>query len=147
MDHCQPRAGASQEGRPRRGNKPMAPPARSVRLRTMFLCPWYGRLPTRQLADLFSNRGGGRCYLGKGIMSVLQRIDKPSFGPEALKAIGEAFDAAWTEIAEEIGADPVAIETARLRLANAVLSDASENSRDVEALKRGALQAMGRTSP
>ena len=85
--------------------------------------------------------------MGKGIMSVLQRIDKPSFGPEALKAIGEAFDAAWTEIAEEIGADPVAIEAARLRLANAVLSDARENSRDVEALKRGALRAMGRTSP
>jgi len=85
--------------------------------------------------------------LEKRIMSALQLIDKPSFGPEALKAIGEAFDAAWTEIAEEIGADPVAIEAARLRLANAVLSDASEDSRDVEALKRGALQAMGRTSP
>jgi hypothetical protein len=80
-------------------------------------------------------------------MGALQLIDSPSFGPEALKAIGEAFDAAWTEIAEEIGADPVAIEAARLRLANAVLSDASEDSRDVEALKRGALQAMGRTSP
>ena len=85
--------------------------------------------------------------LGKGIMGALQLIDSPSFGPEALKAIGEAFDAAWTEIAEEIGADPVAIEAARLRLANAVLSDASEDSRDVEALKRGALQAMGRPSP
>ena len=80
-------------------------------------------------------------------MGALQLIDSPSFGPEALKAIGEAFDAAWTEIAEEIGADPVAIEAARLRLANAVLSDASEDSRDVEALKRGALQAMGRPSP
>jgi hypothetical protein len=80
-------------------------------------------------------------------MSARQLIDSATFGPEALKAIGEAFDAVWTEIAGEIGADPVAIEAERLRLANAVLSVASEDSRDVEALKRAALQAMGRTSP
>jgi hypothetical protein len=80
-------------------------------------------------------------------VSALQLIDKPSFGPEALKAIGEAFDAAWTEMVEEIGADRVAIEAARLRLANAVFSDASEDCRDAEALKRRALQAFGRTSP
>jgi hypothetical protein len=78
-------------------------------------------------------------------MSARQLIDSASFGPEALKVIGQAFDAAWTEIAGKIGADPVAIEAARLRLANAVLSIASEHSRDVEALKRGALQAMGKT--
>ena len=68
-------------------------------------------------------------------------IDSASFGPEALKAIGQAFDAAWCEIAGNFG-DPRDIEVARLRLANALLSVACEDSRDVDALKIGALQAM-----
>ena len=33
-------------------------------------------------------------------MRARQLIDGASFGPEALKAIGDAFDAAWAEIAE-----------------------------------------------
>jgi hypothetical protein len=73
-----------------------------------------------------------------------QLIDGASFGPDTLKAIGAAFDAAWAEIAGSFGNDPIAIEAARLRLANAILSIASENSRDVEVLRRAALQVMGR---
>jgi hypothetical protein len=45
-------------------------------------------------------------------------VDGVSFGPEALTTIGQALDAAWDEIAD----DPADIETARLKLANAVLS-------------------------
>jgi hypothetical protein len=71
-----------------------------------------------------------------------QLIDGASFGPEALKAIGEAFDAAWAEIAGNFGNDPVEIDKALYRLANALLSVASEDSRDVEVLKRGALEQM-----
>jgi hypothetical protein len=70
-----------------------------------------------------------------------------TFGPEALKVIGQAFDAAWAEIASEVGTDPVAIEAARLKLANAVLNVADENSRDIDALKRAVLQPTGKTSP
>jgi hypothetical protein len=51
----------------------------------------------------------------------------------ALKAIGEAFDAAWAVIRST---------PARLRLAEALLSIADEDSRDVEVLKRPALQRM-----
>lgn len=80
-------------------------------------------------------------------MSTNQVIDNATFGPEALKAIGEAFDAAWAEIAREVGKDPIAIEAARLKLANAVLNIAHANSRDVEALKRAALQPIAQTSP
>ena len=69
-------------------------------------------------------------------------IDGASFGPEALKAIGEAFDAAWAEISANFGNDPVDAEKARLRLAKAILSIANENSRDVAVLKRAALQRM-----
>lgn len=51
-----------------------------------------------------------------------------------------------SEIAGGIGTDPVVIEAARLKLANAVLSVASDDSRDVEALTRATLQAMARSS-
>jgi hypothetical protein len=71
-----------------------------------------------------------------------QLIDGASFGPEALKAIGEAFDAAWGEIADNFGHDREDIEKARQRLAKAMLSVASEDSRDVAVLKRAALQRM-----
>ena len=71
-----------------------------------------------------------------------QLIDGASFGPDALKAIGQAFDAAWAEIAANFGDDPPDVEKARLRLANALLSIAHEDSREVEVLKRGALQSM-----
>ena len=79
-------------------------------------------------------------------MRARQLIDGASFGPDAVKALGDAFDAAWAEIAGRFGTHPVVIEAARIKLANAVLSVASEDSRDVEALKRGALQAMARSS-
>ena len=71
-----------------------------------------------------------------------QLIDGASFGPEALKAIGEAFDAAWATISANFGSDAVDAEKARLRLAEALLSIASEDSRNVEVLKRAALQRM-----
>jgi hypothetical protein len=71
-----------------------------------------------------------------------QLIDGASFGPEALKVTGEAFDAAWAEIASNFGDDPIDIEKARLRLADALLSIADEDSRDAEVLKRAALARM-----
>jgi hypothetical protein len=49
--------------------------------------------------------------------------------------------AAWQEIVGNFG-DPQDIEVARFRLANAVLSIAQEDSRNVEALKHAALQRM-----
>jgi hypothetical protein len=78
----------------------------------------------------------------KTATNARQLIDGASFGPDALKAIGQAFDAAWAEIATNFGDDPMDVEKARLRLANALLSIAHEDSRDVEVLKRAALQSM-----
>jgi len=75
-------------------------------------------------------------------MKARQLIDGAPFAPEVLKVIGQAFDQAWAAIAPHFGDDPEDIERARFRLANAVLSVASEESRDVEVLKRGSLQAM-----
>jgi hypothetical protein len=72
-------------------------------------------------------------------MRVRQRIGT-SYGPETLKAMTQAFDKSWAVVAGNISQD--ASEAARLRLANALLSVASEDSCDVEALKRQALEAM-----
>jgi hypothetical protein len=71
-------------------------------------------------------------------------IDGASFGPDALKAISQAFDLAWSEIASYFAGDPVVTEGARIALANAILSVASDDSRDVEVLKQAGLQAMAR---
>ena len=71
-----------------------------------------------------------------------QLIDGASFGPDALKAIGEAFEAAWSDIAGNFRDDPVDSEKARQRLAEALLSIANDDSRDVEVLKRAALLRM-----
>ena len=75
-------------------------------------------------------------------MKARQLVDGASYGPETLKVIGQAFDEAWANIAGNFGNDPDDIERGRLKLANALLSVASEDCRDVEALKRRALQAM-----
>jgi hypothetical protein len=72
---------------------------------------------------------------------LLGRVEGTSFGPEALKVIGLAFDEAWSEIAGNFG-DGAPIEAVRLRLAKAILSAASDSSRDVAALKGAGLEAM-----
>jgi hypothetical protein len=80
--------------------------------------------------------------LGKDAARARELMDAASFGPDALKAIGQAFDLAWAEIANNFGDDPNDVEKARLRLARALLSIAHEDSRDVEVLRRAALQRM-----
>jgi hypothetical protein len=73
-------------------------------------------------------------------MKARPLIDGASYGPDALKAITQAYDEAWDVVAGNFGEG--SIEAGRMRLANAILSVACEDSRDVEALKRGALEAM-----
>ena len=73
-------------------------------------------------------------------MKVRQRIEGTSYGPEALNTMTQAFGQAWSVIARNINRD--ASEAARARLAKALLSVAAEDSRDVQALKRKALEAM-----
>ena len=75
-------------------------------------------------------------------METRQPIDGACYGPEALKAIGQAFDEAWLQIAGNFGDDPGDIEKARLTLARAVLSIANEDSRDVRILRQAALERM-----
>jgi hypothetical protein len=82
---------------------------------------------------------GNRCLR----MKTRTIIDEAatSFGPEPLKVIGQAFDEAWASIAPQFYSN-IVIASARLRLATIILAIASEDSRDVEALKRDALERM-----
>ena len=75
-------------------------------------------------------------------MNARQLIDGAWYGPEALKAIGQAFDQAWQQIAPNFGDDPIDVEKARIRLAHALLSVADNESRDVGILRQAALQRM-----
>ena len=75
-------------------------------------------------------------------MTARKLIDGAAYGPEALKALGQAFDEAWASIAGNFGDEPLDMEQARLKLAKALLSVASEDSRNVEVLKKAALQVM-----
>src|SRR5215510_9362684 len=73
-----------------------------------------------------------------------QLIDDAPFGPDTSRAIAQAFDEVWSEIAGRFGSHLVVMEASRLKLADTLLSIASEESRDVEVLKCFALQAMAR---
>jgi hypothetical protein len=75
-------------------------------------------------------------------MRARAMIDGATFGAEALKAMGKAFDDAWQEIASQYDGDPERVEAGRLALAQAVISVAYEESRDAEVLKQAALQIM-----
>jgi hypothetical protein len=66
-------------------------------------------------------------------------------GPDALRVITQAFDEAWASIADQYKSAEQ-IEAARVQLANAMLSVASDGSRDVAILKEAALKAMGGAS-
>jgi len=69
-------------------------------------------------------------------------ISGASYGPEALKVIGQVFDEARLEIAGNFGDDAIDIQKARVRLAGALLSIVHEDSRDVGVLKQAALERM-----
>ena len=71
-------------------------------------------------------------------------LDNKAFGPEALKTLRQAFDEAWQTIADNFGDDPTLIDAAQTRLANALLSVAKDQTRDVEQLKRAAMQIVAR---
>jgi hypothetical protein len=71
-------------------------------------------------------------------METPRLIDGASCGPDTLKAVCEAFDQAWAEIAGNFGSTQV--ESARTRLAEVMLSIATEGTPMWP--KAGALQTM-----
>lgn len=77
-------------------------------------------------------------------MTTRQLIGSSSFGPEALKGITQAFDGAWNSIAADVGNNPLAIQAARLKLANIILAIAQNEGGDPEQLKQAALDHMAK---
>jgi hypothetical protein len=75
-------------------------------------------------------------------MKARQLIEGSTYGPETLKVIGKAFDDAWSEIAGHFSHNGLQAQSARLKLAHAVLAVARDDSRDSGELKNAALQVM-----
>jgi len=71
-------------------------------------------------------------------------VDGAVFGAETVKAMGAAFDQAWARMAPTFGNIPQEVETARLRLAEAMLSVATEGNTDIADLKVRAIAAMAK---
>lgn len=105
---------------------------------------WSHTVPTElDPTSLLSSHPKGN--LG-GAMKAKQVIEGATLGPEALKAIGEAFDQAWADV-DDVFAGPLAKEVARLYLANAMLAVATDDSRDVDALRSHGLSALALKYP
>jgi hypothetical protein len=45
-------------------------------------------------------------------MKARKLIDGAAFGPDVVRALGQAFDEAWTEIGGNFGSDPKVVEDA-----------------------------------
>ena len=72
-------------------------------------------------------------------------IDNAPYDPAFVKAMGDAFDAAWASIAEN-HEGVFAIEGARIMLANIVLNFVAAGERDPERLKDHALRTFSMTN-
>jgi hypothetical protein len=70
-----------------------------------------------------------------------QTTTSPVYSPEQLKALAQAFDAAWERVAPGVGTTPESIEVARLKLADTILRLANGGAIDPEKLKHEALEA------
>ena len=69
-------------------------------------------------------------------------IDEATYGPETLKILYQAFDAAWDEMAPSYAGDPDRAEIARLKLANTILSFPVEEITDAEQITASSLQIV-----
>jgi hypothetical protein len=79
-------------------------------------------------------------------MKARRLIEGASFGPEALKVIGKAFDLTWADV-ENAFPTPLAKKAARLTIANAILANATDESCDVEELRTHGHRALMKVYP
>jgi hypothetical protein len=75
-------------------------------------------------------------------MKARQLIGKASYGPDELKTLFQAFDDAWYVIGPSVSRRASAVEVARLRLAEIILSLPNGKRRDVKALTEAAIRAF-----
>ena len=67
-------------------------------------------------------------------------IEGAAFGPEVLKVVRQAFDEAWTAVADSF--TPGEWEAARETLATAMMSATRDDSADVARLREAGIRAM-----
>ena len=76
-------------------------------------------------------------------MKARELLRSGTYGPETMKALGQAFDQVWEVIAPEYDPhDAHAIDVARQSLAHKIITMAAAHGRDVAAIKNAALNAM-----
>jgi hypothetical protein len=75
-------------------------------------------------------------------MNARELISNASYGPETLKIVFQSFDDAWGSIAADFGDNPLAIQAARVKLANIILSVPHHQQSDAVLIKNSALQLM-----
>ncbi len=75
-------------------------------------------------------------------MKARELIAGAVYDPAELKAVGKAFDDAWDQVASQVSTRPEAIEAARLKLAEIVLTLAKGSTRDPEKLTQAAVRLM-----
>ncbi len=78
-------------------------------------------------------------------MRARRIIEGAAFGPEVIRAACEAFEAAWSEIADLFDASTQ--ETARDLLATSIISAVRGDSSDPDVLRRAGLRAIERAYP
>jgi hypothetical protein len=78
-------------------------------------------------------------------MEARELIAKSAYGPDQLKILFMAFDEAWDMIAADVDDRPEAIQAARLKLANLLLTLALDRLDDAEWLRDSALNIMRAT--
>jgi hypothetical protein len=75
-------------------------------------------------------------------MKARELFSNASYGPETLKIVFQSFDLAWASIATNFGDNPLAIQAARVKLANIILSMPHNQQSDTQQIKNSALQIM-----
>ena len=75
-------------------------------------------------------------------MRARQIIEGASYGPDQLRVLGQAFDAAWAQIAGNLSGQADGVEAARLKLAMIILSLAGSGMPDASQLTKSAVQMM-----
>ena len=74
-------------------------------------------------------------------MEAPQLIGDASYTPDTLNILYKAFDRAWESIVGNYD-NPLAIEAARMKLANIILNLPNDDSKDPEQIKNAALRLM-----
>jgi hypothetical protein len=75
-------------------------------------------------------------------MKARELLARSAFDPAQVKTMGQAFEDAWQQIAPQISARAEAIDAARHKLAQLVLSLAKRGILDREKIKDEALRLM-----